>query len=54
MTGCEKVKTSEELIEELKEMRTKLTRIYMKLGNPAYASADMSLRDDIILFEKRL
>ncbi len=47
-------KTNEELIKELKDIRIRLTEIYMALGNPKHQGADMILNRDIIKFEKDL
>jgi len=44
---------SDPLIKELKNIRVRLTRIYMKLGNPKDCAADMILRDDISKFKKK-
>ncbi len=38
---------NKEDIKELKEIRIRLTQIYMKLGNPKDCSADMILKEDI-------
>lgn len=46
--------TKEKLIEELKEIRVRLTQIYMTLGNPKKCPADMILLEDIEKFKKSL
>ena len=45
-------KSRHELIEQLKRIRVKITKIYMKLGNPEKVKADSILREEIIMFEK--
>lgn len=40
-------------IEELEEIRVRLTQIYMKLGNPKDCAGDMVVRDDIERFKNK-
>ena len=44
---------NEELIKELKDIRARVTAIYIKLGNPRDCEADMLLGREIRVFEKR-
>jgi len=39
-------------IQELKDIRVRLTQIYLELGNPKDCPADMMLKEDIEKFEK--
>lgn len=39
-------------IEELENMRKRITEIYMKLGNPDYVEADSVLNQDIAKLKK--
>lgn len=41
-------------IKELKEIRMRLTKIYMDLGNPDYVCADSVLNQDIQRLEEKL
>lgn len=41
-----------EEIEQLKNIRKRISKIYMKLGNPEEVSADWQLNKDIKFFEE--
>lgn len=44
----------EKEIEELENIRKRITEIYMKLGNPNYVEADSVLNQDIAKLNKNL
>jgi len=39
-------------LEELREIRIRLTQIYLELGNQEYVKADSQLNEDISLLKK--